>query len=142
MKSNTTFLTFVGKNFGKAEEAVRFYISLFEDAELKTIRYFEKGEVGGEEGAVKHASFRMGGQDYMAIDSNLAHGFNFSPAISIYVNCESGAEIDSLYQNLMEGGHAMMPIGYYGFSEKFAWVADRYGVSWQLNLGRLQFPVQ
>lgn len=139
MKTTTTFLTFVGKNFGKAEEAVRFYCSLFEDAELKTIRYFKNGDFGGEEGAVKHASFRIGGQDYMAIDSNLAHGFSFSPAVSIYVRCETPEEIDTLYRQLMEGGQAMMPIGDYGFSGKFAWVTDRYGVSWQLNLGELNF---
>lgn len=135
MKTNTTFLTFVGDNFGKAEEAVRFYTSLFADGDLRTIQYFKKDEPGGEEGAVKHCSFRMGGQDYMAIDSSMAHGFSFSPAISILVRCETMEEIDTLYAQLSDGGHAMMPIGNYGFSERFAWVSDRYGVSWQLNLG-------
>jgi predicted 3-demethylubiquinone-9 3-methyltransferase (glyoxalase superfamily) len=50
------------------------------------------------------------------------------------VNCESEAEIDSLYEKLSEGGGVMMPLDNYGFSKKFAWVGDRYGVSWQLNL--------
>lgn len=70
----------------------------------------------------------------MAIDSSGEHKFSFTPAISIFVNCETEEEIDTLYKKLSEGGGAMMPLGDYGFSKKFGWIADRYGVSWQLYL--------
>jgi len=70
----------------------------------------------------------------MCIDSSVKHSFSFTPAISIHVNCMDDAEIEKVYAALMEGGSAMMPLGSYGFSKKFGWVADRFGVSWQLNL--------
>jgi predicted 3-demethylubiquinone-9 3-methyltransferase (glyoxalase superfamily) len=138
MQKTTTFLMFSGESFGKAEEAIAFYTSLFSDSEIKQLHYFKKGEPGGKEGAVKHATFTLNGQEYMAIDS-LGHAFTFTPSTSIYVNCDSEEEILTLYSKLLDGGKAMMPIGHYGFSEKFAWVADRYGFSWQLNFGALTF---
>jgi predicted 3-demethylubiquinone-9 3-methyltransferase (glyoxalase superfamily) len=52
----------------------------------------------------------------------------------LYVNCGSEEEIDDLYSKLVEGGGTLMPLGSYGFSRKFGWVADRFGVTWQLNL--------
>jgi predicted 3-demethylubiquinone-9 3-methyltransferase (glyoxalase superfamily) len=69
----------------------------------------------------------------MAMDSAHAHKFTFTPAISIFVECETEAELDTLYKVLSEGGEALMPLNNYGFSKKFGWVNDRYGVSWQLN---------
>ncbi|WP_414655483.1 VOC family protein, partial [Flavobacterium sp.] len=57
-----------------------------------------------------------------------------TPAVSIYVNCDSEEEINILYNKLLEGGNALMPIDNYGFSTKFGWVADKYGLSWQVNL--------
>jgi predicted 3-demethylubiquinone-9 3-methyltransferase (glyoxalase superfamily) len=70
----------------------------------------------------------------MCIDSNVTHGFGFTPSISLYVQCETEDEIDRLYAALIEKGEALMPLGSYGFSAKFGWVADRFGVTWQLNL--------
>lgn len=136
MQKTTTFLMFVGDNFGKAEEAIKFYTSLLPNSEIKKIDYFKEGEPGGKEGVVKHATFTIDKQEYMAIDS-LGHEFTFTPATSIYVNCDSEDEINNLYTKLLDGGKAMMPIDNYGFSKKFAWIADKYGLSWQLNLGTL-----
>ena len=68
------------------------------------------------------------------MDSAQNHQFTFTPSMSIFVLCESEEEIGTLYKRLIEGGSAPMPLANYGFSKKFAWVADRYGVSWQLNL--------
>jgi predicted 3-demethylubiquinone-9 3-methyltransferase (glyoxalase superfamily) len=79
----------------------------------------------------------LAGQEYMANDSSLEHKFSFTPSISIYVNCESDEEIELLFKKLSEGGSAFMPLNNYGFSKKFAWLKDRYGVSWQLNLAAL-----
>ena len=139
MQKTTTFLMFVGDKCGKAEEAIRFYTSLFENAEIKSITYFKAGEPGGKEGLVKHALFTLSGQEYMASENTFEHGFSFTPSISIFVNCEDEAEINMLFEKLSEGGGVMMPLNDYGFNKKFGWVADRYDVSWQVNFGEL-FP--
>jgi predicted 3-demethylubiquinone-9 3-methyltransferase (glyoxalase superfamily) len=118
---------------GVAEEAIRFYVSLFADAEITTMERYEAGEAG-EEGTVKRAAFVIKGQEFMAFDSAIKHGFTFTPSISLFVQCETGEEIDRLYGKLSDGGQALMPLGNYGFSEKFGWISDRFGVSWQLNL--------
>ncbi|MCW3119824.1 MAG: 3-demethylubiquinone-9 3-methyltransferase [Chitinophagaceae bacterium] len=125
---------YVGDQCGKAEEAIRFYTSLFKNSTIKNIEYFKAGEPGGKEGSVKHAIFTLDGQEYMANDSPMAHKFSFTPAISIFVNCENEEEMNMLFQKLSEGGSIMMAPGDYGFSKKFGWLADKYGVSWQLNL--------
>ena len=133
MQKTVTFLMFVGEQYGKAEEAINFYISLFEDSYIERIEYYETDEPGGKKGTVKHATFVLGGDTYMAIDSSFAHEFSFSPAVSIFINCESEEEIDTLYKKLSEGGMTMMPLGNYGFSKKFAFIADKYGLCWQVN---------
>ena len=83
---------------------------------------------------VMHATFRLADQEYMAIDSSVQHGFTFTPAMSLYVQCETEAEIARLFAALSEKGETLMPLDSYGFSTKFGWVSDRFGVSWQLNL--------
>lgn len=126
----TTFLMFQD---GRAEEAVRFYISLFDNAGI--VRMTTYGPEGpGPEGSVQHAIFTLAGQQYMAIDSFVQHAFTFTPSISLWVECDSEEEIDRLYGTLAEGGGELMALGDHGFSRKFGWVNDRFGVSWQLNL--------
>lgn len=134
MQKTITFLMFVGEQCGKAEEAINFYISLFKDSGIQKIDHYSANEPGGREGTVKHATFTLAGQTYMAIDSEAPHKFSFTPAVSIYINCESEEEIENLFKSLTSGGSILMPLGMYGFSKKFAWVADRFGLSWQLNL--------
>lgn len=126
----STFLMFEGK---KAEEAMNFYVSLFKDASITRIKRYGPGE-GGTEGSVMQAAFTLNGQNFMCIDSSMKHAFTFTPAMSIFVNCASEAEIDALNAKLSEGGQVMMPLGEYPFARKFVWLADRYGVSWQLSL--------
>jgi predicted 3-demethylubiquinone-9 3-methyltransferase (glyoxalase superfamily) len=133
MQKFTTFLMFVGEQHGRAEEAIKFYVSLFKNSKIISIVRYGAGE-SEPEGTVKHATFSLDGQTFMAIESAQKHEFTFTPAMSIYVQCESEEDIDTLYKRFIEGGSAMMPLDNYGFSKKFAWVADRYGVSWQLNL--------
>lgn len=125
---------FVGEQCGKAEEAMRFYTSLFKDSEIKRIDYWKKDEPGGKEGLVKQAAFTLHDVEYMVSENTFEHGFTFTPAMSVYVICEDENELESLFHNLSEGGGVMMPLDNYGFSKKFGWVSDRYGVSWQLNL--------
>ncbi len=126
----TTFLMFQD---GRAEEAITFYLSLFEDAEIVNMKKYGPGGTGAE-GTVEHATFILAGQQYMAIDSPISHAFDFTPSISLWVDCDAAEEIDRLYGALLEGGTALMPIGESGFSRRFGWVNDRFGVSWQLNL--------
>jgi predicted 3-demethylubiquinone-9 3-methyltransferase (glyoxalase superfamily) len=127
----TTFLMFEGK----AEEAMNYYISVFEQAEVVSIQRYGANEAGAE-GTVAHAIFSLYGQMFMCIDSNVKHGFTFTPSISLYVACATEDEIERLFAKLSQGGAVAMPLMAYPFSEKFAWVADKYGVSWQLNLER------
>ncbi|MEU6012133.1 VOC family protein [Streptomyces sp. NPDC001276] len=125
----TTFLMFEGN----AEEAMTFYVSLFDDAEVVSItRYGAEGP--GKDGSVQHATFSLAGERFMCIDSPAKHDFTFTPAVSLFVQCENEAEMDRLYAALVEQGTELMPLGNYGFSTKFGWVNDRFGVSWQLNL--------
>jgi predicted 3-demethylubiquinone-9 3-methyltransferase (glyoxalase superfamily) len=130
MQKITTFLMFIGQ----AEEAINFYTSLFENSEIVSITRYGPGEAVAE-GSVMHAVFTLNGQAYMAIDSSDVHEFTFTPSMSLFVNCESESEIDRLFERLSEGGHVMMPLDSYPFSHKYAWLSDRYGVSWQLSLG-------
>ena len=118
---------------GKAEEAMGFYTSLFPESEITAmVRYGAGGP--GPEGSVMKATFSVSGQSVMCTDSFVKHGFTFTPAFSFFVTCESEADVLRLSSALAEGGQELMPLGEYGFSRKFAWVSDRYGVSWQLNL--------
>lgn len=127
--SVTTFLMFEGK----AEEAMTFYVSVFPGAEVTRLeRYGPDGP--GAEGTVYQGAFTLNGQAFRCFDSPVPHAFTFTPAISIFVDCADEAELDRLYAALSEGGQVMMALADYGFSKKFGWTADRFGVSWQLNL--------
>ncbi len=134
MQKTATFLMFVGEQCGKAEEAMKFYTSLFKNSGIKHIDYWKVNEPGGKDGLVKHAIFMLNGLEYMMSENTFEHKFTFTPSMSIYVSCDDENEVDSLFKKLSEGGSVMMPPDNYGFSKKFGWLADRYGVSWQLNL--------
>ncbi|AZQ47727.1 VOC family protein [Bacillus sp. GX] len=125
----TTFLMFEGK----AEEAMNFYTSLFDRSEIVNIsRYDENGP--GKEGSVIHATFMLHGQEFMCIDSYVNHNFTFTPAMSLYVTCDTEEEIETAFNKLAKEGAVLMPLGAYPFSKKFGWLNDKYGVSWQLTL--------
>jgi predicted 3-demethylubiquinone-9 3-methyltransferase (glyoxalase superfamily) len=125
----TPFLMFQGN----AADAMSFYVSLFPNANIiSDVRYGPDGP--GSEGTVMKASFSIAGQTVLCIDSPMKHDFSFTPAISLFVECESEEQLDRLCAALSEGGKFFMPLGSYGFSRKFAWLNDRFGVSWQLNL--------
>ena len=118
---------------GRCEQAMNFYVSLFADAAVTTIRRYGK-EGPGAEGSVAQASFTIQGQTFMCIDSPVKHDFTFTPALSLFVDCADEAEVDTLFAKLSDGGKVLMPLGQYPFARKFGWVADRFGVSWQLSL--------
>jgi predicted 3-demethylubiquinone-9 3-methyltransferase (glyoxalase superfamily) len=124
------FLMFQG---GVAEQAMSFYTSLFDDARVVDVtRYGPDGP--GLEGTVMVARFRLAGQEFLCSDSPVAHAFSFTPSFSVWIETESDDELERLFAALGDGGAPLMPLGDYGFSRRFGWVNDRFGVSWQLNL--------
>ncbi|WP_144510746.1 VOC family protein [Bacillus sp. FJAT-22090] len=129
MSTLTPFLMFEGK----AEEAINFYTSIFKDSEITRLARFGEGEPG-KEGEVSQAAFVINGQEFLCMDSTIQHAFTFTPSISLFVECDSEEELDQSYAALLVDGQALMPINNYGFSKKFGWVQDKFGVSWQLNL--------
>jgi predicted 3-demethylubiquinone-9 3-methyltransferase (glyoxalase superfamily) len=129
----TTCLMFVGDQFGRAEEAMNLYVSLFENSRVLEIERYGANEED-REGTVKRATFSLAGQEFIAMDSGEQHHFTFTPAMSIFVDYDREQELDEVYSGLSDGGMVLMPLQEYPFSDKFAWLNDRYGVSWQLNL--------
>lgn len=127
MQKLTTFLMFSGQ----AEEAMNFYASLFPNSAVTSLVRFGPGEAGPE-GSVKHAIFTLDGQEFMAIDSSVEQSFTFTAAMPIFVNCDGLDELLNLYQSLSAGGQTFMPLDDYSSGDPFAWVEDRFGVSWQL----------
>ncbi len=123
----TPFFLFVGKQCGRAEEAIDFYRSIFETSSLDSIvRY---GKVEKEiEGSVQHASFSLNGQPFMASDSAWEHPFTFTEAVSFYVYCQTQDEIDRYWDALSAGGE----------KNRCGWLKDKFGISWQIVPGNLE----
>ena len=118
---------------GKAEEALNFYVSLFPDSRVGNVQRWPAGGPA-KEGTVMKATFTVAGQSVLCTDSFVHHAFTFTPAFSFFVTCDSESDLRRFHDALIEGGSALMPLNNYGFSTLFAWVNDRFGVSWQLNL--------
>ena len=120
-KTITTFLTF-DEN---AEQAIELYTSVFPNSTVTSTRRY--GDAGpGPKGSLMTATFELDGQEFMAL--NGGPSFSFAPGISLFVDCESQAEVDELWEKLSEGGE-QQPCG---------WVTDRFGVSWQIIPRRLE----
>ncbi|MDF1867632.1 MAG: VOC family protein [Saprospiraceae bacterium] len=137
----STFLTFVGDQCGKAEEAINFYIAIFPNSEIKSITKYEEGEAGGTPELIKYGVFTLNDVEYRVSESNYNHACSFTPGVSMFVEFDSEKEIQILFEALSSnGGQVMGPLdnyggeGDYGFGKKFGWCEDKYGISWQLNL--------
>jgi len=124
----TPFLMFEGT----AEAAMNFYASLFPDATIDNINRFGPGGPG-REGSVMQATMSLKGQKLFFFDSPVKHAFTFTPSISLMVDCDSAEELDRLFTALSDQGKTLMPLDAYPFARRFAWVDDRFGVSWQLR---------
>ena len=105
----------------------------FADFELTAIALYGAGEPGPE-GTIKVATFRLAGSDFSCADSPIRHDWGFTPAVSLWVDCDNSDELQQLFERLSDGGFVFMPLDNYGFSTRFGWVGDRFGVTWQLNL--------
>lgn len=118
----TPALTYVGAVAGKAEEAMNFYTSVFHDSSIGFVMRYEAGEESDKAGTIKHASFMLEGQLFVAMDSAREHNFTFNEAISLMVHCKDQAEIDYYWKKL-----SAVPE-----SEQCGWLKDKFGVSWQV----------
>ena len=118
---------------GNAEQAMEFYLSIFKNSRLIKINRWPKGGPVNE-GKIMQAVFEINNHQFMCSDSPAIHDWDFSPAVSNYMNCESEEEINHLFKKLSTQGKITMPLNNYGFSKLFGWVIDQFGVSWQLNL--------
>jgi predicted 3-demethylubiquinone-9 3-methyltransferase (glyoxalase superfamily) len=119
---------------GQAEEAMRFYASLFFPARIERIERYGDGDRDGIPGTVKHAVLRLGDRTVECTDSPPVHDFTFTPSISIAVHAASADAVDGIFARLSAGGTVLMGLDRYPFSERFAWVTDRFGVSWQISV--------
>jgi len=118
---------------GQAEEAMRAWVSLIPGSEILEITRYPAGGPAPE-GSVMRGMASIGGQVVQCTDSFVKHGFTFTPSFSFFVDCESNEQLETLWAALSESGQVMMPLDDYGFSRRFGWCSDRFGVSWQLNL--------
>lgn len=127
MVKATPFLMFQGQ----AQGALALYRETFPDFEQIVLQEHPPGPLAGQ---VAMARIRIGGQEIMLNDSPPIHAFTFTPSSSIFVDCDDEAQLRELAVKLSDGGGVMMEVDNYGFSTLFTWVADKFGVSWQLNL--------
>ena len=117
MQTITPFLWFDGK----ADEAMKFYVSIFKNSKVTNV-------TPGPNGTVMSATFELDGQRFIALNGGPM--FTFTPAVSFLVNCDTQGEVDELWEKLSEGGK----------KERCGWLKDKYGLSWQVVpaiLGRL-----
>jgi predicted 3-demethylubiquinone-9 3-methyltransferase (glyoxalase superfamily) len=115
MPKITPFLWFDSK----AEEAMNFYVSVFKNSKVVGVsRYGDAGP--GPKGSVMTATFELEGQRFIALNGGAT--FTFTPAISLFVNCETQQEVDDLWAKLSAGGR----------EDRCGWLQDKYGLSWQI----------
>jgi predicted 3-demethylubiquinone-9 3-methyltransferase (glyoxalase superfamily) len=124
------FLMFQG---GVAQSALALYFATFPDSQMVQVEHYGPGEPGPA-GTIKVAVFTICGNEFMCSDSPVPHQFSFNPSSSTFVDFDSVEEMERAFHALSEGGEVMMPLNNYGFSKRFGWLADRFGVSWQLNV--------
>jgi predicted 3-demethylubiquinone-9 3-methyltransferase (glyoxalase superfamily) len=118
---------------GDASAALELYAAVFAEFRVERVEHYGVGEAGPP-GSVRRADVVFGRHRIIAIDSPVKHAFTFTPAMSLFVDCDSAATLDAAFTQLAQRGQILMPIANYGFSQRFGWCSDRFGVSWQLNL--------
>jgi predicted 3-demethylubiquinone-9 3-methyltransferase (glyoxalase superfamily) len=120
-KKFTPFFSFTGSQFGRAEEAVNYYTSVFANSSILGIKK-HKANPSSEMETVMHAQFDLCGQVFMIVDSGAPHVFQFNEGVSFVINCQSQEEIDFYWNHLTEGGS----------ESRCGWLKDKFGVSWQV----------
>lgn len=122
MTTANTFLMFQGR----CADALEFYAATVPDTRILSLDR-------KPDGTVAMARLSIAGLEIMANDSPPVHDFDFTPSISTFLGVDDPDEVDALAAALSTDGKVMMPADDYGFSRRFAWVQDRFGVSWQIN---------
>jgi predicted 3-demethylubiquinone-9 3-methyltransferase (glyoxalase superfamily) len=107
---------------GRAREAAEWYVSLLPGSRIERV---------DDDGAVY---FTLADHGFVAFDSPVRHGFDFTPSTSVFVRCDGEEQVRALFDAIAADGGVLMPLGDYGFSPCFGWAADRYGVSWQIGV--------
>ena len=118
----TTCLLFTGKQYGRAEEAINHYSSIFKKSKLDGILRYGNNELPDIEGKVKHAQMGLDGYKIMLMESAGQHNFTFTEGVSLTIHCETQEEIDYYWERLTESGAESM----------CGWLKDKFGVSWQI----------
>ena len=116
-------LMFIGGNYGKAEEAINYYLSAFKNSKLGAIHRYGKGDEMAKEGTVMFADYMLENNWFAAMDSPGQHKFSFNEAVSFIVNCTDQDELDNYWQKLSAVPQA----------EQCGWIKDKYGLSWQIT---------
>lgn len=123
----------------QAVDAANFYASIFKNSKVKTANHYDEAgaEVSGQpKGSVMTVPFEIEGMEFLGLNGGPI--FKLNPSISFLVYCKDKEEIDELYEKLSAGGMTMMPLDKYPFCERYAFISDKFGVSWQLFMGEHQ----
>jgi predicted 3-demethylubiquinone-9 3-methyltransferase (glyoxalase superfamily) len=130
MSKVSTFVMFQGN--AHAQQAIDLYSELFAGFKVQQVQHYEDSQDGPLR--IRQAFIDFERQRLIFTDSPISHDFSFTPAISLFVNLANEAELERVFTRLAEGGKVLMPIDDYGFSARFGWLNDRFGLSWQLNV--------
>jgi predicted 3-demethylubiquinone-9 3-methyltransferase (glyoxalase superfamily) len=118
----TPAFMFVGDQYGRVDEAIEHYSSVFRDAAVTGMLRYGANEQPDTEGKVKYAQLTLNGQQFILMESAHKHNFSFSEGVSLTIHCETQAEIDYYWEKLTEKGEESM----------CGWLKDRFGISWQV----------
>lgn len=118
---------------GQGAEALELYASIFPGFETLAREDYGPDDIGPA-GTIKLATIGFNGAILQVIDSPTPHAFDLTPSMSLFVDCDSEDELTRVFTTLSEGGEVMMLLDSYGFSRRFGWCRDRFGLSWQINL--------
>lgn len=114
----------------RAQEALDFYSATFPSFVLHSLQHHAEPH----DALIMLATFSIRGQELMISDSPIEHEWGITPGVSFFLDVDNETSLLSLAEQLSEEGKVMMPPGNYGFSKQFAWVEDRFGINWQLNV--------
>ncbi|MGI9521778.1 MAG: VOC family protein [Hyphomicrobiaceae bacterium] len=121
---------------GKAQAALDLYTSVFPGFTVVLVEKFSPEEASPD--FIKFAKIDFEGHWLIIADSPIPHGFDFTPSASLFVDFDNAADLDRAFAALGDDGDVKMPLDDYGFSQRFGWLTDRFGVSWQLNMPNTQ----
>lgn len=134
MQKITPFLWFDTQ----AEEAADFYVSIFDNSKKLNVSKYDESSAkatGMKGGSAFVVSFQLEGQNFTAM--NAGPHFKINESISMFVYCESDEKIEKVYNKLSDGGKVLFPLDKYDWSSKYAWVVDKFGLSWQLDVEKI-----